>query len=89
MFAVLKPDLSGPVYSTYVSAGIGSVQHLALLPDAVVLMGKHSTEGTPLPVTNPKSASFLSANPQENSKEGIFFAILPVPDEETTWNFQQ
>ncbi len=88
MFAVLKPDLSSPVYSTYVSAGVGSVQHLALLPGAVLLVGKHAIEGTPLPVTDAGAIGFLSANPPQQTKEGIFFAILPVPPEETGWNFQ-
>ncbi len=79
MFAVLRPDLSGPVYSTYLSSGIGAVHHLVLLPGAVVLAGTHETVGPALPVRG--SRKFLSDKPPRDTKEGAFLAILPLPKE--------
>jgi hypothetical protein len=88
MFAVLKPDLSAPHYSTYLSAGKGAVERLAILPGgAAILVGRHSTQGTPLPVTNVEGIPFLSATPPEGQEEGVFLAILPVPEEDAAWSF--
>jgi hypothetical protein len=89
-FAVLKPDLSGPHYSTYLSPGQGDVDHLAILPGgAALLVGTHQAEGVALPVTNTGTVPFLSKIPPPGEKKGVFIAILPVPAEDAAWKFGQ
>jgi hypothetical protein len=88
MLVVLRPDLSAPHYSTYLSAGQGAVNHLAILPGGAALCaGKHSTEGTALPVSNTKSLPFLSESPPAGQKDGLFLAIIPIPADEADWSF--
>lgn len=87
-FVVLKPDLSGPVYSTYLSPGQGDVDHLSILGNsAAVLAGSHQTEGVSLPVINTEGFPFLSNTPPAGQKQAVFLAVLPVPNEDVSWEF--
>lgn len=89
MLAVLKPDLTAPHYSTYLSAGKGDVDHLATLAGGAVLcVGTHSLEGPPPPVTTAESLpEYLSPTPPAEGKECGFAAILPIPADEAEWSF--
>ena len=88
MLVVLRPDLSAPHYSTYLSAGQGGVDHIAILPGgAAFCAGRHSTEGTALPVTSAKSLPLLSESPPSGQKNAVFLAIIPIPADEADWSF--
>ncbi len=88
MFAVLRPDLSAPHYSTYLSAGKGDVQHLAILPGGAALcIGRHETQGAALPVANVSDFPYLADSHPSAAEEAVFFAIMPVPEEEAEWSF--
>lgn len=89
MLTVLRPNLSAPHYSTYLSSGQGSVEHLTILSNGSALcIGTHSTQGIPLPIKNDKKIPFLNANPPKE-KESVFLAIIPIPVAETEWSFNQ
>lgn len=89
MLVVLKPDLTAPHYSTYLSAGKGDVNHLALLANGAVLcVGTHSLEGTPPPVTGNALPDYLAASADAATGVRGFVAILPIPAEESEWNFK-
>lgn len=87
--AVIKPDLSGPVYSTYLSSGQGLARHIELLEgNTAFLVGTHSTDGTPLDVTGPLP-EYLSKEAPEG-ETGVFMAIVPVPiDPEVGWSWRE
>jgi hypothetical protein len=88
MLTVLKSDLTAPHYSTYLSAGKGAVDHLALLANGAVLcIGTHSLEGTPPPVTGNTLPDYLSADAGAATGERGFVAILPIPTGESEWSF--
>lgn len=88
MLAVLKPDLSAPHYSTYLSSGKGDVDHLALLGNGAVLcVGTHSLEGPPPPLTPAELPDYLSATAVGTGKENGFIAIIPIPTGEAEWSF--
>jgi len=88
MLVVLRPDLSAPHYSTYLSAGKGDVKQVAITPSgAAFCIGKHETGGVALPVSKTETFPFLSATPPEGVENGLFLALIPIPEEEATWSF--
>ena len=87
--AVLEPDLSAPRYSTYLSAGSGGVEHMALCGDrTAVLVGTHKTTPPGLATAGPvKDFPYLSDTPPADKEEGVFLSIFPIPEEVADWSF--
>lgn len=86
-FAVIKPDLSGPVYCTYLSPAKGNVRHMVLAAENLaVLAGELETAEPTLTSTGIQNSAFLTGSPPEG-KSATFLAIVPVPDEDVGWSF--
>lgn len=89
MLVVLEPGLHAPTYSTYLSPGQGDATHVAVLGGEVALIaGTHQTTGTPLPVRGLENFDWLSAEPPAGQDQGLFLAIIPIPDQVPSWSFE-